>query len=565
MATRLSVSERNNGISQFLRDMGINVPKNSFQFTTPAKAKKKKNNQDEIVDVALFTEATYPFVRGGVSTVIHQIIEAHPHLTFGIVFIGWDVRDDLVSKYPKLPQIKWTRTLFLNDKNKKEVNNNSFLSSFMNDASHAKVSQELFKALNDLREVNSTKGFEKIYFDYLNPKTRKSSLMDVTNSHVFLEMLLSICDQKQMTLNDLFWLQKELIHIFSNLTELDYPKAKVYHSHTQGYAGFAASLAALQNQGSFFLTEHSLYMRDVKNALNDDFNSRKEKFAKKRVEVSAIDLKRKAWQAWFELLGKWTYHQASTISYLYPRIAMEANQIGAPENISTIIPNGINFKDFSHARTAQAERAELRFNNDHQMIISLVGRVVPVKGILDMIETAKIMKEKMTVPFKVELVGPTDEDMSYFKLCQDKVEKYELQNVVVFTGPQKVTEYLGKTDLIVLSSHSEALPMAALEGMASGLPVVSTAVGSVRDIIEKPIHGVDHGACGLVAEAQNPGDLADKIMQVLTNKDLYTQFSEVAQVRVQEGYNLSKVMNAYGNIYKTLSLDHNFGKAEFLQ
>lgn len=542
-----------------MREVGINVPENnSKDKSVDIKPKMISSPGEEIVDVALFTEGTYPFIRGGVSTVIHQIIEAHPHLTFGIIYIGWDVKVGLESKYPALPQIKWTKTLFLNEK--KKDHNSSFFTNFTNESFNAKVTNELFLAVEDLK-LGKTKGFEKIYFNYLNPSTRKTSLKQILSSNTFLELLLTMFAKENMSLNDLFWLQKELIHIFYNLTETQYPAARVYHSHTQGYAGFAASLASLQNQGAFFLTEHSLYLRDVKNALNEDFNFRKNKYAKKNIQVSAFDLKRKAWQGWFELIGTWTYNQAASISYLYPRIASEAQQLGSPLSISSIIPNGIHFQDFSLAREAQKFRASLRQMPNHIWVISLIGRIVPVKGILDIIEAAKYMKENWQQSFRIELVGPTDEDMSYFKSCMNKVESYQLQKVVIFCGPKKVQEYLGQTDLIVLSSHSEALPMASLEGMATGLPVVSTEVGSVADIIHNEL--AKTGPCGFMSPPKKPLLLAQNIMKLLDDKNQYNTFSENALVRVQDGYNINHVMKAYGNIYRSLSINLKQGEVEF--
>lgn len=517
-----------------------------------ASSQKKLNfPHQEIVDVAFFTEGTYPYIRGGVSTVIHQIIEAHPNLSFGITFIGWDKNSKLELKYVLPKNVKWVKTIFLNDDLKAD---SQYFNFFKTNLNNEKLAKDFFQALNDLKN-NQSHSFEKIYFKYLNPQTRTSNLRNIFHSDEFLDMLFLKFADQDMTLNDLYWLQKELGNVFYQLTEMEYPKAKVYHSHTQGYAGFAASLAALQNQGSFFLTEHSLYLRDVKQYIAIDV-ARRKKLSKTAVEKSAIEIKKRAWEVWFEMTGKWTYNQASKVSYLYEKIALEAEGLGSPLQKSQIIPNGIDPVAFQEAIEKQALRHEKRKNKNHLWVISLVGRIVPVKGILDMIETAKILKETSSQKFIVELVGPFDEDISYYEECVKKVNEFNLQAEVKFLGPKKVTEYLGQTDLMVLSSHSEALPMAALEAMASTIPVVSTDVGSVRDIIQKEIGEDKIGACGLVSNVQDPKDLAAKILETIGNLEIYEKFKINAPKRVNANYVLSDVMKKYEMTYIELALDN---------
>ncbi len=506
-------------------------------------------NYDQL-DVLFFTEGTYPFVRGGVSTVIHQIIQENEHLNFGVVYIGWDKDSNLISKYPKLANLVFTETLFLKEYNSEKPLN--LVQKLYARPFDAQSTHELFDAFVQMRDKNSYESLEKIYFDYFNPNTRKFDLLQVLNSTMFLEILLSKYNDTKMTLNDLFWLQKDLIHLLENLVSRNYPKAKVYHSHTQGYAGFAASLAALQNDGEFFLTEHSLYLRDVKGYVennyiqaNDDSNS--------SVFYKMCSLQKKnAWNTWFEMLGKWTYYNTSAISYLYKNIAQDAQLLGAPVDRFHIIPNGINSDEFNLVRNLQLHRNHIRLNPDHIWIVSLVGRIVPVKGILDMIQTAFEMQQLTKKHFVIELVGPVDEDPAYYLQCLTLLKSLQLEGVVKFLGPRKVTEYLKHSDMVVLSSHSEALPMALLEAMACSIPVVSTKVGSVEDIVVNPIQDQILPPCGLVVEKQNPQRLAMAICELMNNPNLYQEMAQAGLKRVELGYSLNKVMQKYNSIYKFL-------------
>jgi glycosyltransferase involved in cell wall biosynthesis len=396
--------------------------------------------------------------------------------------------------------------------------------------------QELKLTLNgNIQKFNST------YFDYLNPLSRKNDFDDFAQGpKLFKELFLNLKDQ-EISMNDLYWLKNDFIKILNNLTNKIYPLAKVYHSHTQGYAGFAASLAALQHKKTFFLTEHSLYLRDVRQYLEQDYK------AISNTQTTKLFFF-KAWSSWFELIGKWNYHRANKISYLYPKISEEAFALGSNKEVTTIIPNGICFEDFEDARFVQRNRQVSRFSPNHKWVFSLVGRIVPVKGILDIIETAHYLRTHWKKNFIFELVGPYDEDPIYFEECKRKVQDLKLESYIIFLGPKKVQEYLKEPDLILLSSHSEALPMAALEGMASGIPIISTDVGSVRDIILDPLL-----PCGFISPPQIPHELALQIIKLVNDQNLYTIFSENAIKRVQQAYNIKNVMNCYGSIYEELT------------
>ena len=503
----------------------------AFEITKSLFQPKVKNHLHP-VDVIIFTEATYPFVKGGVSTVIHQIIESHPQFSFGVIYIGWDSTNKLMSKYPPLNQLKWVDTIFLNQLGIKKS-----LKTFFKSLLPIKTHHLCRELIHDLKMTfnGNIQSFRSTYFRFLNPLSRKNEFYDLAQGTKLFKEIFMNFKNEDISLNDLYWLKNDFIKIVNNLTNKIYPMARVYHSHTQGYAGFAASLAALQHNKKFFLTEHSLYLRDVRQYLENDFKQSNKFFLK-------------AWSNWFELIGKWNYQQANKISYLYPRISEEAFALGSKKDVTTIIPNGISVDNFEQARQAQAIRQQHRFNSDHRWVLSLVGRIVPVKGILDIIEVAHILKCHWDRNFIIELVGPFDEDQNYFEECKKKITALNLKKEIVFLGPKNVQEYLKEPDLILLSSHSEALPMAALEGMAAGIPVISTDVGSVRDIIQDPFL-----PCGLMSTPKNPKELATQIIELVSKKSLYELFSQNAIQRVSQGYNLKNVMNCYGAIYQELA------------
>lgn len=165
----------------------------------------------------------------------------------------------------------------------------------------------------------------------------------------------------------------------------------------------------------------------------------------------------------------------------------EGSAIFAPAERQVIIPNGIDEKNFGKVLLRRKELQTNGENTNKPFTLGLIGRVVPVKGILDFILAMKLLKEKANSPFQVWIIGGAGEDKAYAQSCLDLCSELRLNDTIKFCGEQNMTEVLLNIDLVILSSHSEALPMVILEAMASGISVVSTRVGCVVDMLEKEL------------------------------------------------------------------------------
>ena len=491
------------------------------------------NAEVDTVDVCLFTEATYPFVKGGVSSVIHQIIENHPHLTFGIVHIAWNNKSPQKNLFPKLEHVKWVKTILLNDEKKKLPKGNipkELVIEFMN-----KIS-----TLHEL-DMEHLKAF---YNDFINPYTRKADFRKIITGSNFFSEMVERFKGFNISLSELFWLQKEYISLASTLLDRKFPKARVYHSHTNGYAGLAAALASIQHQRRFVLTEHSLYIRDVMGEINHLFSSHTSTINKVRKNI---------WEQRFAAIGKVTYRISSQSSYLYDQIADDATQFGSDKSRSVIIPNGINYNKFEVARKKQNERHQQRFQASTHWKIGFIGRVVPVKGVKDLILCVELLKEKFEHPFQVHIIGPIEEDPKYYDECANMVSALGLNELILFHGPQDVAKFLEDIDLVVMSSLSEALPVVVLESMAAGVPIISTDVGSVQDIMCMPLQDENSASpvheAGLVVPPKSPKDLCRGIIQVLNNKQDYERYGQNGPKRILHSFKIEDIMKKYNSLY----------------
>ena len=123
-----------------------------------------------------------------------------------------------------------------------------------------------------------------------------------------------------------------------------------------------------------------------------------------------------------------------------------------------------------------------------------------------------------------------------------------LENSVSFLGEihhEELPKYLGQADVFVRPSLSEGLGIAFLEAMASGLPVIATAQGGIVDFLENE-------KTGLFCNVNDPKDLSDKIMKVLSDNVLAKAMAEKARKLMEDKYDWDKIANRYKQIFVSI-------------
>ncbi|HIJ01803.1 TPA: glycosyltransferase family 4 protein [Candidatus Woesearchaeota archaeon] len=147
-----------------------------------------------------------------------------------------------------------------------------------------------------------------------------------------------------------------------------------------------------------------------------------------------------------------------------------------PQQKIYILPNTIDFKLISQYRR--------KYSKKNKRIINLlfVGRIEKQKGIFELLNAfSQIEDEKMTL----NIMGPF---MNNEKEIMGLIEKLGIYRKVKFLGVihgNKRLKYFAESDIFILPSHWEGLPITILEAMASGLPIISTEVGAIPEIVKK--------------------------------------------------------------------------------
>ena len=341
---------------------------------------------------------------------------------------------------------------------------------------------------------------------------------------------------------DFFWSWRFLVRGLLAVLSTPLPQARVFHAAATGFSGLVGSYARLVAKMPFLVTEHGIYTneRRMDLAVSDWlFDSEAGGFD---VAAGPAEL-RSIWLNAFQSFSRISYAVADVITTMSRVNQSFQRADGAPDDKLRIVPNGIDTAKFA---------AVPRDTTPRPPTVVMVGRIVPIKDIRTFIIAIALLKD--VVPnVLAKLIGPEDEDAEYAESCHQLVQQLGAESSIKFLGSQKdVRKYLAAADVLALSSISEGQPMVVLEAAATGLPIVSTDVGSCREIIEGFEADPAKGCGGIVVEPCNPKAIAEALATILLDDALRSQMAEVLRRRVASYYHKDRVTRLYEGLYAEL-------------
>jgi glycosyltransferase involved in cell wall biosynthesis len=204
-----------------------------------------------------------------------------------------------------------------------------------------------------------------------------------------------------------------------------------------------------------------------------------------------------------------------------------------------IIHSGVDLGTFRF-RTDRTPLTEFGFEPGTR-VVGMVARLHPVKDHETFISAAaKVLESLPDSRFLIVGDGPRRPELE--ALCRER----GLGKQIVFTGIREdIGQLLSAMDALVLSSHSESLPLAVLEAMACGLPVVCTDVGGAAEIIE-------HGVSGFLTPPGDADELSSRLDELLTNADLARRMGLAGRRRVESRFDLAETVISMEEFFKGL-------------
>ena len=213
---------------------------------------------------------------------------------------------------------------------------------------------------------------------------------------------------------------------------------------------------------------------------------------------------------------------------------------GAKRTKIDVIYNGIELDRFRRKVDRCQVRRSLGVPTGVPWILN-VGNLYPVKGQLHLLRAFAL----------THMVSP-DAVLSIFGRgameteLRSEIQKLGLQKHVFLHGfREDIDDLLGASDLFVLSSLSEGLPLSLLEAMASGVPVIATDVGGIAEIVFP-------GKTGTLVPAGKEVPLAEALTRAISNPDEGHAMAENASRLLEEYFSLKVLCEKYEAVYKFL-------------
>ncbi len=201
-----------------------------------------------------------------------------------------------------------------------------------------------------------------------------------------------------------------------------------------------------------------------------------------------------------------------------------------------VIPNFLNAE---HEAIEISPELRREYANDRERIIIHMSNFRPVKRILDIIEV--FARVQPVVASKLILLGDGPERSR----AEQKCRELNISEHVTFVGNLKhPQELLSIGDLFILPSESESFGLAALEAMASGLPVISTNTGGLPEVNR-------HGVTGMMSDVGDIDDMVKNCIYLLEDDQRLAKFKSQAKRRAQD-FAIDKILPLYEKLYQSV-------------
>ena len=217
------------------------------------------------------------------------------------------------------------------------------------------------------------------------------------------------------------------------------------------------------------------------------------------------------------------------------------NNEGIRDGRVDVIYNGVDVSAFDDAVADRAEvRREIGVGPDALVIIQ-VARLDLLKDHATAIRTVQRVTRRREDAVLV-LVGEGPE----LEMVQAEIDSHRLRPHVRLLGLRRdVSRLLRAADVFLLTSISEGIPVTVIEAMAAGLPVVSTDVGGVAEIVLAQ-------QTGMLATAGDDGALADAILRLAEDPDLRREMGRQGRRRAEKVFSQKQMHAAYRKCYREM-------------
>jgi glycosyltransferase involved in cell wall biosynthesis len=209
-----------------------------------------------------------------------------------------------------------------------------------------------------------------------------------------------------------------------------------------------------------------------------------------------------------------------------------------------VVPLGLDLAPFAEVPAVPPQngiRSELGIGSG-ETVVGIVGRLTAIKNHVMFLDAARLAIDRAPagVNFRFLVVGGGD--------LEEEIREYAgaLGNRVLFAGWRRdLAAVYAACDVVALTSNNEGTPVAVIEALASGRPVVATNVGGVSDVLER-------GRLGLLVPPGDASQFADALVQLVADARLKADLVAGGRASVLERFSIETLTRRVDALYTGL-------------
>ena len=210
------------------------------------------------------------------------------------------------------------------------------------------------------------------------------------------------------------------------------------------------------------------------------------------------------------------------------------------------IYSGVDINEAKHLAVEMGKETPSVFHDARDLQIVSVGSLIVMKGHATLIEACAILKEKGHA-IRCEIIGEGAERKNLERL----INRAGMGGRIRLAGPQPLSyiyEALGRADIFALlsktsvSGYRDGMPIVILEAMAMGLPVVSTYISGIPEMV------VD-GVTGFLIHERDAAGAANAIERLIADAEFRKQFGEAGRKRVRDLFLIDRMINQLAELF----------------
>jgi len=481
-------------------------------------------------DVCLVLEGTYPYVNGGVSTWVHDLIGSLPDLRFALVHVGPERGANTRMRYSLPANVVSLSNLYCREPppaRQRHVD-----------------ARRSSRVLRGIRRLHLEDEIDSPLLDDLASGDLSPGAF--LHGRASFELTTELYERlaPNAAFIDFFWHSRSMHLPLVHLLAAEPPPATVYHSLCTGYAGLLAAVWGRRAGRPSLLTEHGIYARERNLELDRApwfRGTRDSRGADGMLDDTTVSALRRMWARFFGALARCAYAGASTVVSICDANRQRQIADGAPADKTVVVPNGIDLG-------ARVRGPLPRTPGRHPVTVAFVGRLVPIKDVVTFIHACFLALQ--AVELDVRIIGPVDEDPRYARRCRHLVARLGLERAVRFEGALPIERVYSEIDVLVLTSFSEGQPLVILEAGAAGIPVIASDAGACRELLEgRRCADRQIGPSGIVTRLAAPEETAAAIIRLARDPEERRLMGAAGRRRVATFYRKSATVSAYRALY----------------